>query len=144
MIRDISKFNEWQPASFDGQFHWEFLKGAFGPSIMPMDMDAVIERNGYFLVIETKNNENVAIPYGQKLSLKTLAKTGYFSVMILYGKSPDKITSYQLWYGDKEYTVKPADAEMVYSRCSSWYSYVNSLPKPEYLTELSGNLEDDL
>lgn len=142
MINNLISFNEWGPAGYDGQFHWDFLKGAFGPTIMPMDFDAVVERNGRFLVIETKHSEEVVVPYGQKRSLRALVKTGFFSVMILYGKTPQTITSYIVWHGDCEKVVNHANAEMVYEQCANWYRYVNRLPLPDYPDTLSDLCEN--
>jgi hypothetical protein len=132
----MTSFNEWQPAGFDGQFHWDFLKGAFGPTISPMDLDAVVERNGRFLVFETKHSEEIVISYGQKRSLRALVKTGFFSVILLYGKTPETITSYTIWHGDQERIVSPANDIMVYEQCAEWYRYVNSLSAPDYPDQL--------
>lgn len=142
MIRDIEKFNQWQPAGFDGQFQWDFLSGAFGPKIMPMDCDAVVERNGRFFIFETKNSESVSIPFGQMLSLKAMVKTGYFTVMLLFGKTPETIVSYKLWHGDREQYIQPASAEMVYERCAQWYEWVNALPPPQYPDHLNAIIRD--
>lgn len=142
MIRNIDTFNQWQPAGFDGQFHWDFLKEAFGPVIMPMDMDAVVERNGRFFIFETKSSENVSIPHGQLRSLRALVKTGFFTIMILYGKSADSITSYKLWYRDQERRVSPANAQSVYNQCAEWYEFVNSLSPPDYPDDLQFKIAD--
>jgi hypothetical protein len=136
MIRNMTKFQDWPPAGFDGQFHWEFTKGAFGPVIMPMDLDGIVERNGRFFVFETKHSEDVSIPWGQQRTLKALVRTGFFSVMVLYGKSADEITSYIIWHENTERLVKPANAELVYAACAQWYEWVNSLPAPEYPDQL--------
>ena len=44
MINNQRLFDGAKPAGFDGLFEWDWLKGAFGPAIMPMDFDAVVER----------------------------------------------------------------------------------------------------
>lgn len=140
MIRNLDTFNAWQPAGFDGQFHWDFLKGAFGPSIMPMDFDGVVERNGRFLVKETKN-KGVAIPYGQKRSLKAAVRTGFFTVMVIYGKSAEEITSFEIWHGEIEKSVDPANAQSVYDQCAQWYEWTNRLPLPVYPEQLQGMVD---
>lgn len=142
MIRNMTKFQDWLPAGFDGQFHWDCLKGAFGPSIMPMDIDGIVERNGRFFVFETKHSEDVSIPFGQQRSLKALVKTGFVSVMVLYGKSADEITSYIIWHENTERLIKPANVELVYARCAQWYEWVNSLPAPEYPDQLRAVIAD--
>ena len=140
MIRNVAKFQEWLPAGFDGQFHWEFLKGAFGPAIMPMDFDGVIERNGRFLVLETKSSENVSIPIGQRRSLKAACKTGFFSVMVIYGKSQESITAYSVWHKDREDNRK-GNCNDVYTAAAKWYEWVNLLEKPTYEDEWIGKID---
>ena len=55
MINNTEYFNQNLPAGFDGQFDWDFLIPAFGNNgIKPSDIDCLIERNGRFLLFETK------------------------------------------------------------------------------------------
>jgi hypothetical protein len=131
MIRNMERFNQWPPAGFDGQFHWDFLKGAFGNKIMPMDLDGVTERNGRFLVFETKS-ESFAIPLGQKITLNALLRTGFFTIFYVVGKTPEEISYLEVWHGDHTHVVDPANWQSVYDYSARWFNYVNGLPPPTY------------
>ena len=69
MLTNPERFDEWRPAGFDGLFEWDFLRGAFGPTIQPMDFDAVVERNRHLLVYETKD-VGKDVPDGQRRALE--------------------------------------------------------------------------
>ena len=124
-INHLDTFNQWQPAGFDGQFHWEFIKGAFGPNIMPTDVDGEVECNGYFFAFETKSDESIVLPNGQRRSIEAKVKTGYWTVMILYGKTAETITAYEMLSEENgeivRRLVKPATSEMVWEECAKWY-----------------------
>ena len=79
------------PAGFDGTFDWDFLTPAFGSTnIQPMDIDYFVERNGWFLVIETKGR-GVKVPLGQQIALENLVRRGHFIVLIVWGKRSTEI-----------------------------------------------------
>lgn len=64
---------------------WGCLDGCFGVTrIKPTDIDGLIERNGYFLAIETKL-PGVDIPQGQTIMFQGLIETGYFMILIVWG-----------------------------------------------------------
>ena len=101
------RFQEAQPAGFDGLFEWDFLKEAFVPTkIEPMDLDAIVERRMRFLVFETKD-EGVPIPQGQRITLESLVRTGFFTVIVTRGKTVQSINGWEAWYlGNKSMSVK--------------------------------------
>jgi len=113
MINNKKRFGEWLPAFFDGEFEWDFLKYAFiGTKIMPMDFDAVIERNGHFLVCETKA-AGKKIDTGQSISLTAAWKEKGFTVLHIEGKTAPEITGYACyWEWDEEKTVKIGDRQV--------------------------------
>lgn len=125
MIYNPSRFNESLPAGFDGQFHWDFLQGAFGPVVMPMDFDGVVERNGRFLLFETKI-ENASIPVGQRRSLEAAWKTGAFTILILWGKSSETLCMASVWdeWGDR-IAPHPVTADTIYQYASFWWEYAS-------------------
>ena len=86
-IRDPARFFQQLPAGFDGPFDWEYLRGAFPRSIMPMDFDGVVEINHFCLQFETKGNGNVEIPTGQARTIQTIRDHGNWSVFLIWGKS---------------------------------------------------------
>lgn len=124
-----ARFAQAAPAGFDGLFDWDFLKGAFGPVIMPMDLDGVVERNGRFLVFETKDS-GVKIPKGQEISLKALCATGLFTVFVIYGKTPKTLSRFDEWHRNKvvahDENVTP---ESVWQRANDWFIHVNGLQR---------------
>lgn len=99
MLHSRDRFNQWQPALFDGEFDWDFLSAAFQPTrIMPMDFDAVIERNGHVLIFETKA-PGTALQTGQILTLTNEWRRGS-TIFHVEGKTPptiSKLASY--WEG---------------------------------------------
>lgn len=48
-----------------------------------MDVDALLEKNGHFLVLEYKP-PGQGLPLGQRITLKALVKTGLFTVWIVW------------------------------------------------------------
>jgi hypothetical protein len=103
MIHSRRRFEQWLPAGFDGEFDWDFLKMAFtGTKIEPMDLDAVVERNGHFLVFETKDTGK-GVPIGQAITLRTAWRKG-FTVIHVEGKTAPEISGfavYSEWDEDK-------------------------------------------
>ena len=82
----------------------EVLKGCFGnTTIEPSDIDGIVERNGYFLVIEAKG-KNARMSRGQEIMLRRLAKIDKFTVVVVWG---DKYKPERLLVmtkeGDKNY-----------------------------------------
>jgi len=135
VIRNEELFDLSLPAGFDGRFEWDFLKPAFRPTrIEPMDLDAVIERHGQFLVFETKRFPDTPIPEGQRITLNALLKTGRFTVFVLRGKTADTISSLLVCYpGSTMGTGKhkqPADARYVIERTRAWFKWASAKPPP--------------
>ena len=118
MIRDVDKFLDWPPAGFDGLLAWEFLSGAFGPKIMPMDLDAVIERKGKLLVFEAKS-PGAPIPDGQKITLTTLWKKYDATIFHIVGRQAGQVTGcaiYSAWENTEDIMV----GERPLAKCNSY------------------------
>jgi len=101
MIRNVNAFEAVLPAGFDGLFHWDFLDPAWQrpkTKITPMDIDAVVERNGVFLMFETKS-AGALIPPGQHISLSRLVRLGRgaITVISLQTKHAADITKWEVW-----------------------------------------------
>ena len=98
MLRNEDNFYRSLPAGFDGLFDWDFLLPAFaGTKIRPMDVDALIERNGQFLVFETKE-PGTKVSTGQRITLERLVHVGCFTVFFVQGKKPEEIEEFEIWY----------------------------------------------
>jgi len=113
------------PANFDGIFDWSWTKGCFGDSnITPSDVDAIIERHGNFLLMETKHLD-VPILQGQMITLKALYNLRCFTIMLIWGKEIPEY--FQVWY-PPHFCIKPKDyigIEKAREVVSRWYEYAN-------------------
>lgn len=121
------------PQAFcEGLWDWAILDGCFGASkIKPTDIDGLVERNGYFLFIESKNT-GAAVPEGQKILHKRLANTGVFTVIILWGDAANNAPhSIQIIHSAGETGIKNTDLEGFRSIVSRWYDSVNNKPPME-------------
>lgn len=122
-IYNQRKFESSLAAGFDGFFDWDFLLPAFeGTKIQPMDFDCVVERNGCFLVFETKNNDDVEIPMGQVITLESAVKNCGWVIIVLRGKSASEIHGWEVWYRDRGGVAK----EDFRGNCHSLVSFVLS------------------
>lgn len=119
MIKYRKAFERDPAAGFDGLFNWDFLKGAFGPQIMPMDFDGVVERFGHFLIFETKD-PGVHIPAGQMRALRELVRHEEFTV-IFCAKRPEQISTYTILtkHGVSE---RNGGAAGLRAFCELWYT----------------------
>ncbi len=128
-IQHPKRFQEAAPAGFDGVFEWDFLKPAWRPTkIEPMDFDAVIERRMQFLVFETKD-DGVPIKDGQRITLESLVRTGFFTVILLRGKTAAKISGWELWRSDRGKVCKEwigGDSEALTRYCTRWFNWANN------------------
>jgi len=104
---------------------WNCLDGCFGQrGIRPTDIDGMVERNGYFLVIETKS-PGVELKTGQYLTLRRLANTGYFTVIVVWGTAQKPVEL--LWMDKTKVDYKErGDLQSLRNWCAHWYKTVNA------------------
>lgn len=90
-IRDEKVWNE-------RRWRWDEhgYSKAFRGSITPTDIDALVERKGYFLAIETKEwvpfdtlEDPPGIPRGQEICLEQMAKQPNWTVLYVAGEAAD-------------------------------------------------------
>ena len=74
-ITNSDAFERNPPAGFDGIVHWEAISRALPRNITPMDIDAVVELCGNFVMFETKENKR-HVPDGQKMTIVNLVAAG--------------------------------------------------------------------
>jgi hypothetical protein len=123
-IRHPETFLRAAPAGFDGVFDWSWTKGCFGDTkIAPMDMDAVIERRGNFLVLETKS-VGAVVPQGQLMTLKALHSLGRFTVMIIHGKSAPEVS--QCWYPNSKKMAELHGVDEAREFVARWYRWADT------------------
>jgi hypothetical protein len=117
-------------AGNDGVFDWEWLNDAFKPSKITLtDIDAIVERNGQFLVIETKNSNH--LPQGQKILLEQLVRKGNFTIFYVVGKNKDNITFLEIWGLDKnkkimKYKQQKPSGEILFQFVKKWFKMVEN------------------
>ena len=100
---------------------WEFLNDCFGGTrIRVTDIDGLVERNGKFLVIETKS-PGKDIPRGQQILFDQMVETGIFVVLVIWGE-PNAPKRAQFWGCEP----MDADEEKIKSLVRRWYDYANN------------------
>jgi len=109
------------PANFDGPFDWLWMKGCFGDTIMPMDIDGMVERNGHFFAFETKG-VGCMVPPPQQWTINALIKTRFFTVMVIWGDNAEDWTVYYHNGMSRSGNGKEDAKEIL----SSWYNFVNN------------------
>ncbi len=109
-------------AYFASLWDWGFLRGCFGPTIEPTDLDGFVERKGRFLVLETKL-PGVEIKTGQEITFKALQATGLFTVFIIWGRPgmPEKIRI-MTRHGVHE---RDCGIDDLKAFCAQWYKFAN-------------------
>lgn len=88
------------------------------------DIDGMVERNGYFLIVETKR-PNVDINQGQSIAYEQLAKLPNMTVIYIWGELNNPV---KLQYAG-ESTIHIASQDVVHKHFSDWFKRVDALPK---------------
>lgn len=111
-----------------GVWDWGFLDLCFGQTkIKITDIDGMVERNGFFLMFETKK-AGVNIPQGQKIMFRNFSNNGNH-VLVIWGYQSDSIHDL-LWIyptGEKYYYDKSKD--FIQKIVKKWYSHADANSK---------------
>lgn len=114
---------------------WGFLKKCFGSTgIEPSDVDGMVERRGNFLVLEAKPPGRgrplaVRIKKGQLLNFEAMARTGIFTVIILFGK-PNEPEEYCLVNGTPgKSEIKACDLAEIQNIVATWFEAIEAEAK---------------
>ena len=117
----------WNKEAFNAS-HWDIriFDECFKNKAALTDVDACIERNGHFLIIEFKSlkykngSPDFAIPNGQYRMFQAFQKLGVFTIFIVWGKvdKPD----YVKVLGENEKIIHPQSTDMDHlkSMVSDW------------------------
>ena len=113
-IRNMENFiaSKWSYRHFDEVFSPTRI--SFG------DLDGVVERNGKFLVIETKG-EGIPVPRGQAIMFDRLVEKGDFTVVVLWGNPPCEVKQWCLW----PLQIEDANKDIVRSFIDEWWREAN-------------------
>lgn len=104
---------------------WGCLRGCFGKTrIEPTDIDGFVERNNRFLAIETKA-PSVPIKTGQRITYENLIKTGFFTVMFVWGK-PQRPEKIEIWFRDgRQELFEKADLRLFRYLVKKWFEWAD-------------------
>lgn len=108
-----------------GVWDWAILRGCFGETrIEPTDVDGFVERNGRFLYLEVKR-PGASIPFGQRLTLEALQRTGLFTVMVIWGPTnqPQRI---QVFSPAGISNPMPCDLVLFRRAVGAWFAQANA------------------
>ena len=120
-IRDREKFAE-------RLWDWGFLNECWGGKIRPSDIDGIVERNGYFLILEGKP-ANQEPNKGQQILLQMLTKKiETCTALILYGEPGDP-KFYRRVSNGNICDKKPCGKRDIIAICKAWFNAVDSKRK---------------
>ena len=112
--------------------NWAIFNESFKPTkIKITDIDGVVERNGWFLFIEVKQNTK-DIPIGQRILFEKLTEiSDCITVILLYlhgtGKEMD-IREYAMFQkGNMIRDWTPTNTEAIKGVITRWFQHVNNL-----------------
>lgn len=105
-----------------GRWDWRPLYGSFSDHVRPMDIDFLVERNGRFLVFETKA-PGVPIETGQRRALEALSRIPQFTVAALWGEpdEPEVIQRVKQGEWGKEHAI---DAAQLWQFGAQWWTQI--------------------
>lgn len=103
---------------------WTPFNECFAPTnIRITDIDGFVERNGLFLVIETKK-PTIKIPLGQQIMFNRMVQTGLFTVLIIWGDPNKPIRALKLDKAGREEYVS-CDVSMLKVLIRNWFGYAD-------------------
>jgi hypothetical protein len=104
---------------------------------MPSNTDGIAERNGHFLVIETKTPNDV-MSYGQSCLLWALSRLPEFTVLTVWvngdltdsGAVDCNPTHYERYLKERVGDKEPIDVDGLREIIEQWYREVDAKEKP--------------
>lgn len=116
----------------EGIWDWGILRGCFGTTnIEPTDIDGLVERNGHFLVIETKR-PGVMVPLGQDIMFRSFVKACGAVVIVVWGErnSPAALRVYSTQHPDGR-NEDNAGIERLRLLVTRWFEKANAATVPD-------------
>lgn len=133
-IRSPEAFMRSAPPAFDGVMDCSWMQACWdNPNDRPMDFDAVKERNGEFLVVETKN-PGATVPFGQILAFERLHALGSVSIMLVWGK--DRPIEGEFWFPNDKRYQRFVGVEEAQSLVRRWFKWADQKTRPKRSTRL--------
>jgi len=108
-----------------GVWDWALLDGCFGETkIKPTDIDGFVERNGRFLILETKA-PGASIPQGQFITFQQLVRRAGAMVIVIWGTN-NKVEHIKVFTGLHINGIdEDADNERLKQVVSAWFAKAN-------------------
>lgn len=119
LILLVSQDPETQKKFLNRQMRWECSCGCFNEILRPKlevfvdcfpgsisfgDVDGLVERNGYGLLLEWKSLSECDLSYGQERMYRMLTETGLFTVIVCVGSAKTmEVTAVRLYSHGKQY-----------------------------------------
>ena len=109
---------------------WSPFNDCFCNGIQISDIDGEVERNGYFLRIETKHPSG-DVPTGQHRLFLALQRTQVFTILVVWGQKnrPERGLIYTK-SGDRK-LVNSFDFEAMHFYIKRWFAWANRQPKAQ-------------
>lgn len=118
----------------NSHWDWGMFKGCFdNPRVTLMDLDGMVERNGYMLLIETKWPGG-DLSGGQRIAFTNLCKTNFTSVIVVWGQ-PQQPEEMQIYHLGHVYDRQPCDKFTLRLAVKRWYDWASSQPPAWMLTD---------
>lgn len=107
-----------------GIWDWGFLNECFHPTrIRVTDIDGFIERNGHFLILETKQR-GVSIPTGQLISFQQIVKQGHW-VLVIWGHQKEPVHDLLLMMPSHELRYTDEETETIQDIVRDWFRWAD-------------------
>jgi hypothetical protein len=117
----------------NSMWDWSPFNNCFGDTkIRIADIDGFVERNGQFLVIETKGH-GVPIPFGQKLSYKTLLAGGNATLLYIWGEPNKTASQVEIHYHNGRTAIKQdVTIQQLKDLIGNWFEFADAMPRPQF------------
>ena len=128
-MAQVGDIRSWEDA-LNSRCNWGWLRGCFGPTISPTDLDKVVERRGHFLVTEVKR-VGQDVPQGQMILLEALHHLPPFTVCVLEGDiDKHEITPRRIFLFGEGW--QPATRASYRLFCSQWFARANRVDNRQF------------
>ena len=123
------------PQDYKSTFwNWTPFNECFKPTnIRITDIDGMVERNGLFLVIETKR-PNADIPQGQSIMFDHMVETGLFTILIVWGHTDQPKIILKMTKGLKK-KYNNCDVGKLKLLIREWFIYADNMTEQDRVSD---------
>ena len=105
-----------------GRWDWRPVYGSFSDRVRPMDIDFLVERNGKFLLFETKA-PGVPIEAGQRRALEAISRIPQFTVAAIWGE-PDEAAAISHLSRGQWSPQESVNNSALWDFCARWWTEI--------------------